>query len=102
MVIKTRDTKNSSYHKAMILALIKEKQYNTISEFAKYLGVSRPTIYEHLKTLERRGLITKQKNETLKGAPVKLSLTSKAKPLSLGTLENAKAMWDKTLGLFNT
>ncbi len=98
---KTRNTKNSILHKALILALINEKGTKTISELAKYLDVTRPTIYGHLELLEKRKLIIRSQNKEKKGAPVTISITPKAEPVSLAILEKTKIMLDnasKTFG----
>ena len=94
-----RNTKNSGFHRAIILSLIKEQGPKTISELSKYIKVTRPTVYGHLETLERRGLIVREKDSGKKGSPVTIKLTKKASPVSLKVLETAKKTWDNVVDL---
>lgn len=49
----------------------------TISELAKRLRVSRPTVYLHLEVLEKKGLIKREKDPKKKGAPVTVTPVEK-------------------------
>lgn len=60
-------------NKFLILAIIRSEGSKTISELAKRLNVTRPTIYLHLDTLEKQGFIKRSKNKEKKGAPVRIS-----------------------------
>jgi DNA-binding transcriptional ArsR family regulator len=101
---KIRDSKNSVYHRAKILSLIKKEGRSLkISELASLMEVSRPTIYAHLDTLEKRGLVilTKtEKSSKIKGAPVFVSLTDKADPINLEDLNKAHDTWNKLTSIF--
>lgn len=92
---ETRETKESSYHRAKILSLIKKHGSLTISELSKQLKVTRPTVYLHLETLENRGLIIRLKDTSKKGSPVVIKLTKKAQPINLNVLETAHSTWKK-------
>lgn len=50
--------------------LIETTQGITITELSKRLNVSRPTIYLHLNTLEKKGFIERVKDSAKKGSPV--------------------------------
>ena len=80
---KERDTKQSTFNKAMILSIIKEKGSKTISELSKELNITRPAVYGHLDTLERHGLISRDKDYSKKGAPVRIDVTNKANPMTM-------------------
>ena len=62
--------KEESTHKTMILNLIRLHGGKTISEISNILNLSRPTTYLHLRTLEDRGYIRREKSPKKKGAPV--------------------------------
>lgn len=73
---KEEAKERSNLHRNMIIILLKGSP-QTISELAKELNVSRPTIYLHLKVLEKKGLIERSKDITKKGAPVTITLKEK-------------------------
>ena len=46
----------------------------TISQLSKMVSISRPTIYLHLKNLEKKGLVRRTKDPKKKGAPVTIHI----------------------------
>ncbi len=74
--MEERNTKSSFFNKAKIISLLEEKEQLTKSQLAKYLDVSRPTIYHHIETLKSQGLIQEEKSqEKQKGSPVYITLS---------------------------
>jgi len=71
------DNIKDSINREYILNLVRIEPL-TISELSKRLNVSRPTIYLHLKVLENKGLIKREKDIKKKGAPVTIFSVEKA------------------------
>lgn len=63
-----RDNSNRIY----LLNLLERYGSLNISELSELIGISRPSIYQHLEVLEKQGLIKREKEEEKKGTPVKV------------------------------
>ncbi len=64
-------------NRIMILNYLELEDKMTITQIAKKLNISRPTVYLHLENLEKRELIKRSKNVKKKGAPVTIELCDK-------------------------
>jgi len=64
-----------------LLEVLKKEGTLKISNIAKKLELSRPSVYHHLNNLEKRKLIKLFKREDLKGKPVFIRLADLSKNL---------------------
>lgn len=63
-----------NFNRNYILNLLRSHNGLTISQLAKLLRVSRPTIYLHLDILEKEGFVKRSKNPEKKGSPVTIEI----------------------------
>lgn len=81
-----KETPLFSLSRAKILSVLKKYEPLTKEELAKKSGLSRASIYHHLKTLSDKKLIIEKQDITKLGQPIYVT-TNKANPLSLKTLK---------------
>jgi len=67
-----------NFNKTFIINLLRVNGKMTISQIAKAINTSRPTVYLHLENLEREGFISRTKDPDRKGAPVSIELIQKS------------------------
>lgn len=69
--------RKDNFNRNYILNLLDTFGSMTISDIAKKVNLSRPSVYSHLEILEKKGLIKRDKNPKKKGSPVTITPINK-------------------------
>jgi len=80
--------------RAKILSVLKKHEPLSIEELSKESGMSRSSVYNHLKTLRDNKLIIEKQDLEKLGQPIYIT-TNKANPMSLSTLKMFEKIFPK-------
>lgn len=93
-MVNKKATPYNNWKRVKILTIL-SKQELTMTELSEMFGISTKSIYNHLKTLSKKGLIIKLEPDTSKpGHPVKYKASKKAQPIPQKLIDFAEFMFN--------